>query len=107
MTEARSGHVPGRASCNFHSPLRSFFCYLAGQPPVVIVPSGDKERRVRFQRHPNPRALRSAQRRELKSVLCSQCASNFRRDHLFVGVRQRDFERNQLAQYQSLSNERP
>src|ERR1700724_4003785 len=60
-----------------------------------------------FQRRPNLAALLSAQRRELEAVLCSQCANNFCRDHLFVAVRQRDFERYGFAQYESFSNARP
>ena len=49
----------------------------------------------------------SAQRRELKSVLCSHGASNCRGNHRFVAGRQREFERNEFAQYQSFSDERP
>jgi hypothetical protein len=60
-----------------------------------------------FQCRPNLAALLSAQRRELESVLCSQCTNNFCRDHLFVAVRQRDFDRYGLAQYESFSNECP
>ena len=60
-----------------------------------------------FQGRPNLPALVSAQRRELQSVLCSQCTNNFCRDHLFVAVRQRDFERYGLAQCQSFGNECP
>ena len=52
-----------------------------------------------FQGRLNLSALISAQRRELKSALCSQCANNFCRDHLFVAVWQRDFERYGLTQY--------
>src|SRR6266568_5890095 len=58
-----------------------------------------------LQRRSNLPALLSAQRRELESVLCSQCTDNFCRDHLFVAVRQRDFEHYGLAQYESFSNE--
>ncbi len=50
-----------------------------------------------FQCRPNLAALLSAQRRELESILCSQCTNNFCRDHLFVAVRQRDFERYGFA----------
>ena len=64
-------------------------------------------RRLSSQRRPNLHALLSAQRRELKSVFGSQGTNNFRWDHLFVGLRQGDFERHQLAQYQSLGNECP
>src|SRR4029077_11378 len=66
-----------------------------------------RNRRLSFQHRPYPGPLLSAQRRELKSVLCSQCTNNFRRDYFFVGVRQRDVERNELAQHKSLSNESP
>src|ERR1017187_1931577 len=52
-----------------------------------------------FQGRLNLSALISARRRELKSVLCSQCANNFCRDHLFVAAWQRDFERYGLTQY--------
>lgn len=62
---------------------------------------------VSFQCRANLPALLSAQRRELKSVLRSQGTNNFRRDRLFVGVGQWDFERNQLVQYQSFADERP
>ncbi len=59
-----------------------------------------------FQRRPNLAALLSAQRRELEPVLGSPCTNNFRRDHLFVAVRQRNFERYGFAQDESFSNER-
>ncbi len=60
-----------------------------------------------FQRRPNLAGLLSAQRREPKSVLGSQCTHNFCRDHLFVAVRQRDFERYGFAQYESFGNAPP
>jgi hypothetical protein len=60
-----------------------------------------------LQRRLNLAALLSAQRRELEPALCSQCTNNFCRDHLFVAVRQRNFERYGFAQYQSFSNECP
>jgi hypothetical protein len=60
-----------------------------------------------LQRRPNLAALLSAQRRELEPVLCSQCTNNSCRDHLFVAVRQRNFERYGFAQYESFSNECP
>jgi hypothetical protein len=63
-------------------------------------------RRLSFQRRSNLYPLLSAQRCELKSVLSSQCTNNFRRDYMFARVGQHDFERNELAQYQRLSNER-
>ncbi len=63
-------------------------------------------RRLSFQRCSNLHALFSAQRGELKSVLSSQRTNNFRRDYMFAGVRQLDFERSELPRYQGLSNER-
>ena len=63
-------------------------------------------RRLSFQRCSNLHALFSAQRSELESVLSSQRTNNFRRDYMFAGVRQWDFERNELPQYKGLSNER-
>jgi hypothetical protein len=76
--------------------------YAAVLPRAVV---GDY--RACFQRRPNLPTLLSAQGRELESVLCSQGANNFCRDHLSVAVRQRDFERYGLAQYQSFGNECP
>jgi hypothetical protein len=73
-------------------------CYSSSRASV-------RNRLLSFQRCPNLHALLSTQRRELKSVLCSQCTNNFRRDHLFVGLRQGDFERHRLAQCQSLGHE--
>lgn len=60
-----------------------------------------------FQRRLDLLALLGAHRCELESVLCPQCANNFCRDRLFIAVRQWDFERYGLAQYQTFSNECP
>src|SRR6266851_2362214 len=76
------------------APPRSLFRAVAGNRGAFL------------QRRPNLAALLSAQRRELEPVLCSQCTNNFCWDHLFVAVRQRDFERYGFAQYESFSNER-
>jgi len=62
-------------------------------------------RRLSFQRCSNLHALFSAQRSKLKSILSSQRTNDLRRDYMFTRVQQRDFERNQLAQCQALSNE--
>jgi len=68
--------------------------------------AGVGNRRAPFQRRLNLLSLRGAKRDELKTDLRSHCTNNFRRDRLLVGVRQWDFERNHLAQRQSLGNER-
>jgi len=59
-----------------------------------------------FQPGLNLLALRSAQRCKLKADLGPDCANNFRGDRLLLGIRQRDFERNHLAQRESLGHER-
>ena len=101
-TYNRENHLQRDTSTSSGLLKRHFGGALASSSRAAV-----RNRLLSFQRRPNPRPLLSAQRRELKTVLCSQCTNNFRRDHLFVGVRRGDFEHYRLAQCQSLSHEGP
>jgi hypothetical protein len=90
-----------RVADSNRNPARGF------TPPRSLSRAVAWNRGAFLQRRPNLAALLSAQRREPESVLCSQCTNNFCRDHLFVAVGQRDFERYGFAQCESFGNERP